>query len=162
MSKVEGIRIGKIKEEDINKARIFCESIFDEFGWDKSFAYGLENLKKEFGREREAFFLAKKGQKVVGSAGLKELSEKTSLMKRFYAAQNFRGKGLAKIIFSRLKKFAKEKGYQEILLDVHKVNLRAKRFYEKQGFVLFSPKPYKKWPESKHPEMFDYEKLKLN
>jgi len=155
------IKVDKIKDKDVEKAYEFCMEIFEELDWDKRFSYGLRNLKEFFNGPREVFLLAKKGKKIIGSAGLKELSKEEALMKRFYVAKDFRGKGVAPLIFEKIKDFAKEQNYKVIVLDTFQNNFRAKRFYQKLGFKPYNPKPDKKWKESQHPELFDFRKLKL-
>lgn len=155
------IKIGKIKEEDLEEARRFCLRIFEEMGWSKEFAYGLENLERSFGGPGEIFLIAEDGEKIVGCVGLKKLTKKEALMKRLYVAKKFRGKGLADLLFKKIKNFAKNNKYQTIILDVYRNNIRAQKFYQKKGFRAFSPKPNKNWQETKHPKIFEYRKLKL-
>jgi len=155
------IKIEEIKEEDVEEAFHFCQSIFDELGWDKRFAYGIDNLKKEFGGRGEVFILAKQDGVIIGCGGLKRLSEKEALLKRFYVAKEQRGKGLAYRMLDHLISFAKKQGYRRMLLDVPHSNLRAQRFYQKNKFFVFEPMVYEKWPESRHPEMFEFRKLEL-
>ena len=135
------IKIVKIKDGDIEQAYRFCIGIFEELGWDKRFNYGLENLKEFFNGHREAFFLAKRGKKIIGCGGLRELSKDKGLMKRLYVAKDFRGKGVASLIFKIIRGFAKEQNYKVIFLDTFQNNFRAKRFYEKNGFnrLILSP-----------------------
>lgn len=156
-----GIKISKIEERDLKKAYQFCLSIFNEMKWPKIFAYGLKNLKEFFNGPGEIFLLARKEERIVACAGLKRLSDKEAFIKRFYVAKDFRGKGLADLMLEKIKEFAKEKNYQTIFLDIFQDNIRAKRFFQKCNFQIFSPPPMKKWPESQHPEKFEFRKLKL-
>ncbi len=135
-------KISKIEDEDREKAYRFCLGIFEEMGWDKKFAYGLEDLKKTFGGLGEAFFLAKEKGKVVASAGLKKLTDQEALIKRFYVAKDFRGKGLAGLMLEKIKDFAKEKNYKIVFVDIFQSNERAKKFFQKQGFVAFEASFY--------------------
>lgn len=155
------IKIGKIQKKDIDKAYKFCTGIFDELGWDKRFNYGLENLKQFFAGDRELFLLAKEGEKIIGCGGLKELSKDKGLLKRFYVAKEFRGKGLASLILKKIKGFAREQGYKVIVLDTFKNNFRAQKFYQKQGFKPFKPKINKNWKESFSPKLFEFRRLKI-
>jgi ribosomal protein S18 acetylase RimI-like enzyme len=157
------MKIEKIQTKDIKKAHDFCIGIWDEFGWDKRFAEGFKNLKKYFGGKREAFFLGREGKNIIASAGLKELSEEKALMMRFYVASEFRGRGVAFRMLDNIKKFAKRNNYKYIVLDTFKTNFRAKKFYKKQGFKVFYPKPerFEKWTDAKHPDFFDFRILKL-
>ena len=155
------IKIVKIKDGDIKQAHRFCIGIFEELGWDKRFNYGLENLKEFFNNPKEAFFLAKEGKKIIGCGGLKNLSEREGLLKRLYIDKEFRGRGLAQRLFEKIKKFAVKKNYKVIVLDTFKNNFRAQKFYQKQGFRSFKPKPNENWKESHCPELFEFRKLKL-
>lgn len=155
------VEINKIKKRDLEGAKLFCLGIFKELSWDKKFAYGLDNLKEFFGGKREVFFLAKLRGKIVGCGGVKELSKNEGLVKRFYVAKEFRGRGLAEIMLEKIKKFAKKKEYKTIVLDVFQNNIRAKKFFQKQGFEVFKPQPHKNWTESQHAKTFQFRKLKL-
>ncbi|MDP2910609.1 MAG: GNAT family N-acetyltransferase [bacterium] len=155
------IKIAEIKNGDTEKAYQFCMGIFEELGWDKRFSYGLKNLKDFFNNPKEAFFLAKEGKRIIGCGGLKELSKDNGLMKRFYVAKDFRGKGVACLIFKKIRGFAEKQGYKVIILDTFKNNFRAQKFYQKQGFRSFKPKPNENWKESLCPELFEFLKLKL-
>ncbi len=153
--------ISKFKAQDQKQTETFFLRIYTEFGWDKRFIYGMENIAQTFGGEKEIFLTAKEKDKVVGCVGLKELESKTALMKRFYLAENYRGLGLGRKMFEKLLSFAREKGFKEIVLDTYQTNINAQRFYEKNGFVSFLPQALKKWPESYHPAIFKFYKLFL-
>lgn len=155
------IKISTIKDKDREKASKFCQSIFPELKLSKRFAYGLGDLKEFFSKPGEIFLLAKEDERIIACAGLKKLSNTEGLLKRFYVAKDFRGKGLADLMMKKIKKFAKEKKYKSIVLDIPHDNIRAKRFYQKQGFSIFKPLSYKNWPESKYPEIFEFRKLNL-
>ncbi len=49
--------------------------------------------------------------------------------------ENYRGKGVADLLISHLKKYAANQGYTKIVLRVELGNLRAIEFYSKQGFI---------------------------
>lgn len=155
------VEISKIKDKDLEQAQEFCLFIFEELGWDKNFSYGLDNLKEFFGGAREVFFLAKEKEKIIACAGLKELSGAEGLIKRFYVAKEFRGKGLADLMLRKIKQFAKEKNYKTIVLDIFRDNIRAKKFFKKHRFVVFNPYPHENWLESQHPKIFAFKKLEL-
>lgn len=156
------IKINKIKKQDLEKAQEFCLGIFKELNWPKEFVYGFENLKEFFGKNREVFFLAKLNKRILGCAGLKELSDKKGLIKRFYVAKDFRGKGVSDLMLEKIKRFAKKNKYQVLVLDIFNNNLRAKKFFQSHGFFIFKPRANKNWQESQHPELFEFRKLNLN
>lgn len=156
------IKISKIENRDQKEAYQFCQSIFMELSWNGRFNYGLKNLKEFFSNPGEVFFLAKEGKKIIACAGLKKLSDTEALLKRFYVAEDFRGKGLADLMLEKVKKFAKGKKYKNIVLDAYHNNPRAKKFFQRHSFLLYDPPPYEVWPESEHPEIFEFRKLNLN
>ncbi len=49
--------------------------------------------------------------------------------------ENYRGKSVADLLISNLKKYAANQGYIKIVLRVELSNLRAIQFYSKQGFI---------------------------
>jgi len=142
------VEISKIQDKDIKKAKEFCLDIFEE-----------NNLKDFFSGKREVFFVAKFKKRIVACGGLKELSRDEGLLKRFYVAKEFRGKGLAEKMIKKIKEFAGEKRYKTIVLDVFKNNERAKKFFQKQGFQVFTPSSSEKWLESQHPEKFQFRRI---
>src|SRR3989339_832091 len=62
------------------------------------------------------------------------LDDIVGLIKRFYINLEFRGKGIAQQLMSKLEAEAKNKGYRILVLDVEKDDPRAQRFYEKRGY----------------------------
>lgn len=155
------MKITRIKEEDIEQAYKFCLGIFNEMEWDMRFAYELKNLKDFFKKPREVFFLAKQEEEIIACGGVKELSDKEGLIKRFYVAEEFRGKGVSDLMLKKIKEFAKKKGYKTLFLDVFHDNIRAKRFFHKNNFIPFKPRPNKIWKELNHSELFEFRKLDL-
>jgi len=155
------IKIARIKKKDNKQAYQFCMRIFEELGWDKRFNYGLEDLSEFFSRPKEVFFLAKKDNKIIGCGGLKELSKDKGLIKRFYIAKDFRGKGSAEKMLKKIKEFAQKENYKTVVLDIFDNNIRAKKFFQKQGLKIFKPRYNKKWRESQVPKLFEFRKLEL-
>lgn len=155
------MQILKFAPVDQENAYKFFITVYREFGWDEKLIYGMDNIGKTFGGEKEIFLIAKENGKIVGCVGLKYLDDKTALMKRFYLAPETRGTGLAAEMLQKIIKFAKENNYKEIALDTFLTNFRAQRFYEKNGFITYSPAPNKNWPESKLSEIYQFRKLQL-
>jgi len=155
------IKISKLAKKDAQKAYKFCHSIFDELNWNKNYMYGLKNLNKTFGPSNETFVVVKNNKKIIACAGLKKLTKKTALLKRFYVAKTYRGKGLAQKILDKIINFAHKNDYSTIVLDTYHNNLQAKKFYFKNDFYQFTPAPNKNWPESDNTRLFTYLKKNL-
>ncbi len=59
----------------------------------------------------------------------------------------YRGTGAAKLLFDTVINTAKEKGVEALFLEVRESNIRARKFYEKNGFsVIGVRKNYYKTP----------------
>ena len=63
--------------------------------------------------------------------------EKEALVSDLFVGEEYMGKGVAKKLFTRAKKFAKEKGADYLKLDVDVKNPSANRFYDKMGLFEF-------------------------
>ena len=75
------------------------------------------------------------GNKAVACAGLKPIDITTAEVARVYTDDNYRGKGLAKILVERIIEYAKSKGYIKLVLDTWKDSTSARNLYKKLGFI---------------------------
>lgn len=79
-------------------------------------------------------FLAKEGEKIIGTAGLwKESEEEYELIKMGVEAA-YRGKGISKLLLERCLSEAKKSGAQKIILYSNSQLKTALSLYEKYGF----------------------------
>ncbi|MBI2135275.1 GNAT family N-acetyltransferase [Candidatus Woesearchaeota archaeon] len=98
--------------------------------------------KKEF---REA--IRKKNIRIVEDKGkpvaflyfrtdfkLMYIYEKFFWVDLIYVNQNYRGKGLGKLLYNDAFKIAKKKGFKKIIIDVFDANKNSVGFHEKLGF----------------------------
>ena len=148
------------QDKDKQSVSTFLRRIFAEMGWTVTPEDHIDTPKDYFYRDGGFLFVAKDNEQVVGTAGILPL-KKTANLKRFYIDSNYRGKGIAQQFFSRIKEAVKSKGYNKIILDVGKVNERARRFYEKQGFVQSQVPLYDLTVSSLHPGDFCFYELDL-
>lgn len=63
-------------------------------------------------------------------------------LERIYVLKEFQGNGLGEQIVERAKKIAKDLGKTFLWLGVWEKNLRAIKFYQRQGFYQFGTHPY--------------------
>lgn len=69
----------------------------------------------------------------VGCGAIRPLSQDIAELKRMYSDRSARGIGHA--LLALLETSAKSMGYRELWLETRRVNQRAVRFYEKNGYV---------------------------
>lgn len=107
-------------------------------------SFGFSSLK---GLEKlQLILLAYDNNKAIACAALKPINEMTAEIARVYTEEEYRGRGIAKILINEIIEYAKENGYKELILDTWKTNTAAKTLYEKLGFIEM--------------EAFDIDKLK--
>ena len=76
---------------------------------------------------------------IIGSIGLKKLNDTQGELKKFFLTPEYRGLGIASLLFRTLIKNALKHGFKELFLGTVDQLQAAQRFYEKNGF-----KPIKK------------------
>lgn len=105
--------------------------------------FNLEQVKSELRNENDFYFFAEINGIPAGYIRMMEDYSNFELMKkwkalelkRIYVDKEFHGKGVAKELINFVEAFAKENKYEVLWLGVWEHNLRAKRFYEKNGFT---------------------------
>jgi len=154
--------IVKFSKKDQKETSKFMDKIWDEMGeidegWKKKPKDGFSHLDKFFHMPTEGFLLLIKDKgKIIGTGGCVKLNSTDALLKRFYIDKTYRGTGIAGDLLTAIVSATKELELSRIVIDVSKDNVRAIRFYEKNGFVKYDQSPDEKWRESKFPDVFDY------
>ncbi len=72
---------------------------------------------------------------IIGSIGLKKINKVDAEMKKFFVSKAYRGKGVAKKLFSTLISAAAKHKFKNIYLGTVDTLQAARRFYEKSGFI---------------------------
>ena len=82
------------------------------------------------------FWIAKDGEKLIGSVGIMPCGPNIAVLKKFFVYEAYQGEPhhTGQKLYNRLLAFVREKGYRTILLDTPHNTERAHRFYEKAGF----------------------------
>ncbi len=96
----------------------------------------LLNIKKEYIDKGGNFWIAKDNEKLIGSIGLMPINKDIAIMKNFFVYEDYQGEPhhTGQKLYSEFLKFAKSKGFKNILLDTPRNTVRAHKFYEKAGF----------------------------
>jgi len=74
------------------------------------------------------------GYMIIGSAFSVEFGGKTAFIDELYISEDYRGKGIGKTALKFAEKFAKEKGYKYLRLEVELSNTIAQKIYRANGF----------------------------
>ena len=107
--------------------------------------FTLDAWTAELGDERYDFHVAEADGEIIGfvKLGPPELPVRTSgpaiELRQLYILHEWRGLGAAQALMDWALSEAKARGGQELYLTVYTENWRARRFYEKYGFVEVGP-----------------------
>jgi diamine N-acetyltransferase len=109
-----------------------------------------EKLSEEINNPDSEFYFAKVADKAVGYLKVNTGKAQTELhgnnsleIERIYVLQEFHGKKVGQILFDKAVEIAKEKNAEYIWLGVWEKNVKAIRFYEKNGFISFGTHLFK-------------------
>ncbi|MDP2419861.1 N-acetyltransferase [Sediminibacterium sp.] len=145
----------KISEEDVTQLQVISRSTFRETFEDHNTEEDLnkyldeqlsiKSLLEELKNPNSAFYFAYENERIVGYLKLNWTSAQTELIdeaafeiERIYILKEFFGTGLGQFLLNNAITIGKAKKPTYIWLGVWEKNTRAIRFYEKNGFKVFS------------------------
>lgn len=79
------------------------------------------------------------GYAMMGEATLPGTNRDDAELIRIYVLSRWHGQGLGKALFDVVLARAVESGAKRLVLSVYTKNLKARRFYERNGFVAIGP-----------------------
>jgi ribosomal protein S18 acetylase RimI-like enzyme len=83
----------------------------------------------------QGVWVAIDNDRLVGSVAIRSLDGgKTAELKRMYLQPEYRGRGLGRILLNHAVQWAKERGFQAIVLDTSTAMTAAQGLYESAGF----------------------------
>lgn len=108
-------------------------------------AFALETLEEELKNPASQFYFSEEGATVSGylkvnfAPAQSDVKDAQSLeIERIYVHRGFQGKGIAQTLLQKAIAIAGENELAYLWLGVWEHNPRAIRFYEKNGFKIFS------------------------
>ena len=132
------MEIRKFNQVDSQKVKELILSILEkEYPFDRK-AYAdtdLENIAEIYGGIREFFFVIDDENKIIGTAGIKEDSKDTALLRRVFVDPAERRKGYGSRLLVKAIEFCREKGYKEIVFRATDKMTQAIELCKKNGFL---------------------------
>ncbi len=100
--------------------------------------YGFKHWQKELEviDDFENLLVAEVDGEVVGTIAYQVYDKETAELKRLYVNNKCRGLGVANKLLSSIIESIKNDGYTKLYLETWKQFEGARRFYEKNGFVI--------------------------
>lgn len=157
---MNNIKINKITINAIDQLQKIGERTFSETYADKNSEenmneylknhFSIEKLKTELEDKNSEFYFAEFEDKVIGYLKVnfkQSLTEtknvKTLEIHRIYVLNEFQGKKVGHILCEKVIEISKRKKVDYVWLGVWEENLRAIKFYKKNGFVEFDKRIFK-------------------
>jgi len=151
---MENLEIRKVTANDIHQLqKISRQTFYEAFSKENTKedmakyleeVFSLERLTAEFNNKNSEFYFAVLDHDTIGYLKLNygqsqtELKEGTGLeIERIYILPDFHGKRVGQLLYEKAIEIAKKLNAEYIWLGVWEKNLKAIRFYKKNGFVEF-------------------------
>lgn len=130
-----GIR--KFSKTDSQKVKELILSVLEkEYPFEKK-AYSntdLENIEIAYGGPRDIFFVVEENGELVATAGIKEDTKDTALLRRVFVKPQERKKGYGSMLLEEAMKFCAEKNYSKIVFRTTSKMTGAIALCRKKGF----------------------------
>ena len=79
-------------------------------------------------------FIVYNGDIAIGCGAFKAFDQQTAEIKRMFVSEEYRGKGVSKLILNTLEKSAFKRGYVACVLETGRNMFSAINFYKKNGY----------------------------
>ncbi len=105
-------------------------------GEEKAYQYNdLDNITDAYGCLREKFLIAHEDKDVIGTAGIKEDSDTTALLRRLFVHPSHRGRQIGSMLVDTALDFCKMNGYKTVVFRAtSKMQAAIKLLESKKGF----------------------------
>ena len=119
---------------------------WEEWGYDERFealcAEIVAKFVQNFDAKRERCWIAEKDEEIVGSVFLVKEAEKTAKLRLLYVEPSARGLGIGGRLVAECVRFARQAGYEKIVLWTQSELDAARHIYEKAGFCVVEKKEH--------------------
>ena len=120
------------------QAAIYAE----EWGWGQPLEALIYEIAGTFLRGfkpgREQCWVAERGGQILGGVFLCEEDDSTARLRLLYVEPDTRGMGIGRALVHQCTLFAREAGYERIVLWTHGVLDAARKLYAAEGYVVTS------------------------
>lgn len=97
----------------------------------------LSDIQKNYLRPGGCFRVIENDGKIIGSYGIYVLSSGTCELRKMYLLPVFQGRGMGKLMVEEALKFARKKGFKEMVLETNSRLKNAVALYRKYGFKSY-------------------------
>jgi RimJ/RimL family protein N-acetyltransferase len=122
---------------DVEAVTRLIGRVFAEYGFVFDPAAELPDLfrfEQHYGAPRGAFFVARRGARIVGSVGVERLDDSTAELHRLYLDAELRGQGLGRALAETILAWCRAAAVSRLVLWSDTRFDRAHALYERMGF----------------------------
>lgn len=144
------IKIREYIEEDLEWIISIHGSMYkEEYGFDETFPHYVREPLEKFHSDRdvkkECIWIAEAEGKRVGAVAIAKADEKTAQFRWFLLLKEFRGSGNGRLLAEKAVQFARDAGYEEIILWTVSILNEARGLYKSLGFSIENEIPHRIW-----------------
>jgi GNAT superfamily N-acetyltransferase len=133
-----GVAIVRVSA-DSNEARALIEAL-DADLQRRYPGVAIHGLRPDEAQDpRLSFFVARVGGQAVGCAALRELDPGTGELKRMFVRDDFRGRGVARLLIAALENHAAALGYHTLRVETGEGQPEAINLYQSAGYTPILP-----------------------
>jgi GNAT superfamily N-acetyltransferase len=121
---------------DSDDALALCAAMIDSvIGLYGDLGPGPSAAPADFSPPGGVFVALYDGERAIAGGGIKRLDDETCELKRMFVADDYRGRGLARVLLAALEDAARDLGYARVRLDTGVHQHAAQHLYPSAGYL---------------------------